>query len=102
MATALARASHMPDCCSLGLIVSLFACLQILLTNTKMLDKAFFYKFLHPWLGEGLLTSTGMLVWIQFPVFYLAIETAPPGLLQTPYMVIRILILNFKIRVGKE
>jgi len=43
-------------------IVCLFACLQILLTNTKMLDKAFPYKFLHSWLGEGLLTSTGILV----------------------------------------
>ena len=80
------------------------ACLQILLTNTKMLDKSFPYKFLHPWLGQGLLTSTGTLVWIQFPVFYppglhLAIQIIPWSILQTPYIVFHILTLNFKIKL---
>ncbi|XP_069681252.1 cytochrome P450 4C1-like [Periplaneta americana] len=32
---------------------------EALLNNTKMIDKAIPYKFLHPWLGTGLLTSTG-------------------------------------------
>ena len=91
-------------CLFVCLFVCLLACLQILLTNTKMLDKAFMYKFLYPWLGEGLLTSKGMLVWIQFPVFYptawhLAIQIIPLGLLQTLYMVFHILTLTFKINV---
>ena len=86
-------------------VFCLFACLQVLLTNTKTLDKAFVYKFLYPWLGEGLLTSTGTLVWIQFPViylpgWYLTIEIiVPSGLLQTTYMVFHIVTLNFKINV---
>ncbi|NP_001072667.1 cytochrome P450 family 4 subfamily V member 2, gene 2 [Xenopus tropicalis] len=29
------------------------------LSSSKHMDKAFLYKFLHPWLGKGLLTSTG-------------------------------------------
>jgi len=32
---------------------------EIILTSTQVLDKAFVYKFMHPWLGEGLLTNTG-------------------------------------------
>ncbi|XP_069681253.1 cytochrome P450 4C1-like [Periplaneta americana] len=32
---------------------------EALLNNAKMIDKALPYKFLHPWLGTGLLTSTG-------------------------------------------
>jgi len=51
-------ACHMCAC----FIVCLLACLQILLTNTKMLHKGHFYKFFLPWLGEGLLTNTGILV----------------------------------------
>ncbi|XP_029442805.1 cytochrome P450 4V2 [Rhinatrema bivittatum] len=30
-----------------------------ILNSSKHMDKAFVYKFLHPWLGTGLLTSTG-------------------------------------------
>uniref|UniRef100_A0A8C5LS84 unspecific monooxygenase n=1 Tax=Leptobrachium leishanense TaxID=445787 RepID=A0A8C5LS84_9ANUR len=30
-----------------------------LLSSSKHMDKSFAYKFLHPWLGKGLLTSTG-------------------------------------------
>ncbi|PSN44006.1 hypothetical protein C0J52_17230 [Blattella germanica] len=32
---------------------------EVLLGSTKNLDKSFMYKFLYPWLGTGLLTSTG-------------------------------------------
>ncbi|XP_069680204.1 cytochrome P450 4C1-like isoform X2 [Periplaneta americana] len=32
--------------------------IEALLNNTKMIDKAIHYKFLHPWLGTGLITST--------------------------------------------
>ncbi|TRY84913.1 hypothetical protein DNTS_004014 [Danionella cerebrum] len=32
---------------------------ETLLSNTVHMDKAYAYKFLHPWLGTGLLTSTG-------------------------------------------
>ncbi|XP_048448511.1 cytochrome P450 4V2-like, partial [Rhincodon typus] len=32
---------------------------QVVLSSSKHLDKSYAYKFLHPWLGTGLLTSTG-------------------------------------------
>ncbi|XP_067671881.1 cytochrome P450 4V2-like [Haliotis asinina] len=32
---------------------------EVILNSTKHIDKAFMYRFLHPWLGTGLLTSTG-------------------------------------------
>jgi hypothetical protein len=33
--------------------------LQVVLHDTKHLDKSIAYSFLRPWLGEGLLTGTG-------------------------------------------
>ncbi|GCB73373.1 hypothetical protein scyTo_0002508 [Scyliorhinus torazame] len=33
--------------------------LKVILSSSKQLDKSYVYKFLHPWLGTGLLTSTG-------------------------------------------
>jgi len=33
--------------------------LQVLLSSTSQIDKAYVYRFLWPWLGSGLLTSTG-------------------------------------------
>lgn len=32
---------------------------EVILTSSKQIDKSFLYKFLQPWLGLGLLTSTG-------------------------------------------
>lgn len=32
---------------------------EVILTNSKEIDKSYTYKFLEPWLGLGLLTSTG-------------------------------------------
>ncbi|XP_043545714.1 cytochrome P450 4V2-like isoform X2 [Chiloscyllium plagiosum] len=32
---------------------------EVILSSSKHLDKSYAYKFLHPWLGTGLLTSTG-------------------------------------------
>nr|XP_019591627.1 PREDICTED: cytochrome P450 4V2 [Rhinolophus sinicus]XP_019591628.1 PREDICTED: cytochrome P450 4V2 [Rhinolophus sinicus] len=32
---------------------------EVILTNSKEIEKSFMYKFLEPWLGLGLLTSTG-------------------------------------------
>jgi len=33
--------------------------LQVLLSSTSQIDKGYTYTFLWPWLGSGLLTSTG-------------------------------------------
>jgi hypothetical protein len=33
-----------------------------LLSSTSQIDKAYTYRFLWPWLGFGLLTSTGMVI----------------------------------------
>nr|CAD7452255.1 unnamed protein product [Timema tahoe] len=32
--------------------------IEVILSTPKFLEKAYIYKFLHPWLGTGLLTST--------------------------------------------
>ncbi|NXW65318.1 CP4V2 protein, partial [Eurystomus gularis] len=32
---------------------------ETILNNSKHIEKSYLYKFLHPWLGTGLLTSTG-------------------------------------------
>lgn len=42
-------------------LVQLFNCsgVEVLLSSPKHLDKSRDYSFLHPWLGTGLLTSTG-------------------------------------------
>jgi hypothetical protein len=33
--------------------------LQVLLNSTSQIDKGYAYRFVWPWLGSGLLTSTG-------------------------------------------
>jgi hypothetical protein len=33
-----------------------------LLSSTSQIDKAYTYRFLRPWLGSGLLTSTGKVI----------------------------------------
>ncbi|XP_064005091.1 cytochrome P450 4V2 [Pogoniulus pusillus] len=32
---------------------------EVILTSSKHIEKSYMYRFLHPWLGTGLLTSTG-------------------------------------------
>ncbi|XP_014394491.1 PREDICTED: cytochrome P450 4V2 isoform X2 [Myotis brandtii] len=34
-------------------------CIEVILTSSKQIDKSYLYTFLQPWLGLGLLTSTG-------------------------------------------
>jgi hypothetical protein len=36
--------------------------LQVLLSSTSQIDKAYAYRFVWPWLGSGLLTSTGKVI----------------------------------------
>ncbi|KAI7802035.1 cytochrome P450 4V2 [Triplophysa rosa] len=33
--------------------------IEVVLSNSRHIDKSYPYRFLHPWLGTGLLTSTG-------------------------------------------
>jgi len=46
--------------CNLNCAFLLF---QVLLSSMKNLDKSFIYRYLHPWLGTGLLTSTGTVLY---------------------------------------
>lgn len=39
--------------------MQLYKCFQLLLSNDKHLDKLHEYRFLHDWLGLGLITSKG-------------------------------------------
>ena len=39
--------------------------LQVLLGSTSQLDKGYTYRFLWPWLGSGLLTSTGKNIYLH-------------------------------------
>ncbi|XP_037382244.1 cytochrome P450 4V2-like isoform X1 [Talpa occidentalis] len=32
---------------------------EVIVTSSRQIDKSYLYKFLEPWLGQGLLTSTG-------------------------------------------
>ena len=41
--------------------------LQVLLSSTSHIDKSYAYRFLWPWLGSGLLTSTGTVTEQHFP-----------------------------------
>ncbi|NXU36597.1 CP4V2 protein, partial [Drymodes brunneopygia] len=34
-------------------------CVEVILSSSKHIEKSYLYRFLHPWLGTGLLTSTG-------------------------------------------
>lgn len=34
-------------------------CVEVILSSSKHIEKSYLYDFLHPWLGTGLLTSTG-------------------------------------------
>ena len=36
-----------------------YDCFQVILRSSEHIDKAYFYTFLHKWLGTGLLTATG-------------------------------------------
>jgi hypothetical protein len=44
---------HSVTCCCVTV------CLQALLSSTSHIDKGYGYRFMWPWLGSGLLTSTG-------------------------------------------
>ena len=46
--------------CNFNCVFLLF---QALLSSMKNLDKSFTYKLLQPWLGTGLLTSTGTMLY---------------------------------------
>jgi len=45
--------------CKTDLCQMISVLLQTLVNSTRHLDKSFVYTFLMPWLGTGLLTSTG-------------------------------------------
>ena len=52
--------------------------LQVLLSSTNQIDKAFPYTFLWPWLGSGLLTSTGNVIEQHSASVSRVIETLSP------------------------
>ncbi|KAM4807534.1 cytochrome P450 4V2-like [Rhinophrynus dorsalis] len=74
-----------------------------ILSSSKHMDKSFAYKFLHPWLGLGLLTSTGE-KWksrrkMITPTFHFAILSE---FLEVMNEQSKILVEKLKKRVDKE
>lgn len=43
--------------------LNVYQIFQFVLSNTTNIEKNLLYNFLHPWLGTGLLTSTGKWMW---------------------------------------
>ncbi|XP_075466236.1 cytochrome P450 4V2 [Ascaphus truei] len=74
-----------------------------ILSTSKHMDKAFPYKFLHPWLGKGLLTSTGE-KWrsrrkMITPTFHFAILSE---FLEVMNEQSKVLVEKLRNRVGEE
>ncbi|TDH16388.1 hypothetical protein EPR50_G00019250 [Perca flavescens] len=75
---------------------------ETVLTNAVHMEKSYAYKFLHPWLGTGLLTSTG-LKWRQrrkmlTPTFHFSILT---DFLEVMNEQAEILVQKLEKQVGK-
>ncbi|KAJ8383457.1 hypothetical protein AAFF_G00220530 [Aldrovandia affinis] len=76
--------------------------IETLLNTPKHMDKAYVYEFLHPWLGTGLLTSTGD-KWrrrrkMLTPTFHFSILT---GFLEVMNEQAKVLIEKLEKQVGK-
>ncbi|KAM4050011.1 cytochrome P450 4V2-like [Anomaloglossus baeobatrachus] len=74
-----------------------------ILNTSKHMDKAYPYKFLHPWLGTGLLTSTGK-KWhsrrkMITPTFHFAILSE---FLEVMNEQSKVLVEKFKVKMDKE
>ncbi|KAF5897410.1 cytochrome P450 4V2-like, partial [Clarias magur] len=75
---------------------------ETVLNNSTHMDKAYSYKFLHPWLGTGLLTSTGN-KWrsrrkLLTPTFHFSILA---DFLEVMNEQAEVLVDNLETRVGK-
>ncbi|XP_019381526.1 PREDICTED: cytochrome P450 4V2-like isoform X1 [Gavialis gangeticus] len=76
---------------------------EVILSSSKLIDKSFLYTFVHPWLGTGLLTSTGD-KWrtrrkMITPTFHFTILT---DFLEVMNEQANILVEKFKKHVDKE
>jgi len=48
---------------------------QPILSNSKHIDKSADYCYLHPWLGSGLLTSAGEIIFLNRFIYSIALRT---------------------------
>jgi hypothetical protein len=46
---------------------------QPILSNSKLIDKSADYRYLHPWLGTGLLTSAGEIIFLNHITYSIAL-----------------------------
>jgi hypothetical protein len=47
---------------------------QPILSNSKLIDKSADYRYLHPWLGTGLLTSAGEIIFLNCFIYSIALR----------------------------
>jgi hypothetical protein len=53
----------------------LIAVFQPILSSSKHIDKSADYCYLHPWLGTGLLTSSGEIIFLNSFIYTIVLRT---------------------------
>lgn len=57
------------------MLIMLIAVFQAILSSSKHIDKSSDYRYLHPWLGTGLLTSAGEIIFLNRFIYTISLRT---------------------------